>query len=256
MLNRLEFDPGCDRVFSVGDMIDRGPDSLATLSLIEQPWFHAVLGNHELMLLNFLHCYGSRLHSRKAYPSGAGEWISEAIARHRRAVEGLVERVSKLPLAIHVGGDVPFSVTHGDLPPANLRHSGSTADETICVHKADHITSSRARLSAALKTDLMQLRFAQHSVRISPTPMADIPITYAGHSPVRDVTVHNSYVYIDQGVCARTNKRADQVSLTVLDHRKFAYWLGGVASARGQTTQAALCRQDNRDAATRSPVLA
>jgi serine/threonine protein phosphatase 1 len=249
-LNRLEFDPSCDRVFSVGDLIDRGPESLATLSLIEQPWFHAVLGNHELMLLNFLHCYGSRLHSRKTYPSGAGEWITDAVLKHRRAIEGMVERVSMLSLAIHIGGEIPFSVTHADLPPA------AASDETICVHKADHITSSRAKMSAALKTDLMELRFAQHQVRISPTPMADIPITYAGHSPVRDVTVHNSYVYIDQGVCSRTSKRADPTSLTVLDHRKFAYWLGGVTSARGHATHGALRPQDHSDALTPSPALA
>ncbi len=236
-LDRFEFDPSCDRVFSVGDLIDRGPDSLDTLSLIEQPWFHAVLGNHELMLLNFLRCYGSRLHSRKAYASGAGEWIGEAIARHRRAVDGLVERIARLPLVIRVGGGVPFNVTHGDLPPMGAHRDGPTAGEMICVHKADHITSSREKMSAALRTDLMELRFAQHTVRISPTPMAGIPITYAGHSPVRDVTVHNSFVYIDQGVCSGTGKRADQTSLTVLDHRKFAYWLGGVASARAQTTQ-------------------
>lgn len=250
-LASVNFDPRCDRVFSVGDLIDRGPESLATLSLIEQPWFHAVLGNHELMLLNFLHCYGSRLHSRKAYPSGAGEWIGEAISRHRRAVEGLVERIAKLPLAIRVEGDVPFNVTHGDLPPMSLRPEGPTAEEMICVHKADHITSSREKMGAALRTDLMALRFAQHAVRVSPTPMADIPITYAGHSPVRDVTVHNSFVYIDQGVCSRTSKRTDQTSLTLLDHRKFAYWLDGVASARAQATQGMLRQPVSRGAPSR-----
>jgi serine/threonine protein phosphatase 1 len=60
-LSRLSFDPRCDRVLSVGDLVDRGPDSVATLSLIEEPWFHAVLGDHELMLLNDLSGYGSRL---------------------------------------------------------------------------------------------------------------------------------------------------------------------------------------------------
>src|SRR5258706_5182448 len=49
-LDKLAFDPGRDRVLSVGDLIDRGPQSLGTLSLIDEPWFHAVLGNHELML--------------------------------------------------------------------------------------------------------------------------------------------------------------------------------------------------------------
>ena len=233
-LDRLRFDPNCDRVLSVGDLVDRGPESLATLSLIEEPWFYAVLGNHELRLLNFLHCYGSRLHSRKSYPTGGGEWIREAISRNRKAVARLAELIATLPVAIHVEGDVPFNVTHSDLPPMDPEHENLSGDETICMHKADNITSSRGKISAALKTDLMVLQFAQHSVQISQTPLAEIPLTYAGHSPVRDVTVHNSYVYIDQGVCARTAKRAAHTPPTVLDHRKFAYWLGGVATARGR----------------------
>jgi serine/threonine protein phosphatase 1 len=235
-LDRLRFDPHCDRVLSVGDLIDRGPESLATLSLIEEPWFYAVLGNHELMLLNFMHCYGSRLHSRKSYPSGGGQWISEAISNNRKAVARLSERIATLPLAIHVEGEVPFNVTHGELPPMVFAQDGSPDGETICMHKADHITSSRGRINAALRMHLMSLRFAQHAVRISATPLAEIPITYAGHSPVRDVTVHDSYVYIDQGVCARSSKRTDHTPPTVLDHRKFAYWLGGVATANGQAS--------------------
>ena len=233
-LDRLQFDPTCDRVMSVGDLIDRGPESLATLSLIEEPWFHAVLGNHELMLLNFLHCYGSRLHSRKSYPTSGGEWIGDALSRNRKTIARLAERIAALPLAIHVEGDVPFNVTHGDLPPIASIRDGLSSDETICVHKADVITSSRDKISAALKMERISLRFAQHSVQTSLTPLADMAITYAGHSPVRDVTVHNSYAYIDQGVCARTAKRVGPNPPTVLDHRKFAYWLGGVATARGR----------------------
>lgn len=53
-LDRIGFNPTRDRVLSGGDLIDRGPDSLGTLELLEEPWFHAVLGNHELMLLNYL----------------------------------------------------------------------------------------------------------------------------------------------------------------------------------------------------------
>ena len=253
-LDRLRFDPRCDRVLSVGDLIDRGPESLATLSLIEEPWFHAVLGNHELMLLNFLHCYGSRLHSRKSYPTGGGEWIREAISRNRKAVTRLAEQVATLSLAIRVEGDVPFNVTHGDLPPMDPGQDNLSGHETICVHKADNITSSRDKISAALKTDLMGLRFAQHSVQISQTPLAEIPITYAGHSPVRAVTVHNSYVYIDQGVCARPAKRAAHTLPTVLDHRKFAYWLGGVATARGRAAPGSI-HQLGASASTGSLVL-
>lgn len=149
-LDRLGFDPCCDRVLSVGDLIDRGPESLATLSLINEPWFHAVLGNHELMLLSFLDYYGSRIHSRKSLPSGGARWIIEAISRNRRTVLRLADAIASLPLVIHVESDVSFNVTHGDLHLIGSRQDNLFSEETICVHKADIITSSRVNAGSAL----------------------------------------------------------------------------------------------------------
>ena len=52
LLDQIEFDAEKDRMFSVGDLVDRGPDSMACLRLLKEPWFHAVLGNHEDMMLD------------------------------------------------------------------------------------------------------------------------------------------------------------------------------------------------------------
>jgi serine/threonine protein phosphatase 1 len=241
-LEAMAFDPRRDRVLSVGDLIDRGPESLATLSLIDEPWFHAVLGNHELMLLNFLGYYGSRMHSRKSYPSGSGEWIVEAIARHPKVIARLADKVAALPLALHVEGDVPFNVTHGDLHPIGSSQKVLLGEEAVCVHKADAATSSRVHFAAAMNSPLFELQFAQHRVQISGSPIGALPITYVGHSPVQHIVVHDSYVYIDQGVCAPTPKRADATPPTVLDHRRFAYWVNGVAKVRQGSSQALLPR--------------
>jgi bis(5'-nucleosyl)-tetraphosphatase (symmetrical) len=53
LLAKIEFDPQHDQLWSVGDLINRGSDNLATLR-----WFYAnrsvvkvVLGNHDLHLL-------------------------------------------------------------------------------------------------------------------------------------------------------------------------------------------------------------
>src|SRR3546814_1363745 len=46
-LARIAFDPTRDRLFSVGDLTDRGPDSMGCLRLLREPWFYAVHGNHE-----------------------------------------------------------------------------------------------------------------------------------------------------------------------------------------------------------------
>ena len=57
LLNTVQFDPTVDRLFSVGELIDRGPDSLACLQLLQQPWFYAVLGNHEAICLEAVHIF-------------------------------------------------------------------------------------------------------------------------------------------------------------------------------------------------------
>lgn len=38
-LEELHFEPSCDRVLAVGDLIDRGPDSVRCLELLKEPWF-------------------------------------------------------------------------------------------------------------------------------------------------------------------------------------------------------------------------
>ncbi|MCK2183527.1 metallophosphoesterase [Halomonas getboli] len=48
-MSRVGFDKAVDRLFSVGDLIDRGARSLDCLSLPFEPWFHGVRGNHEML---------------------------------------------------------------------------------------------------------------------------------------------------------------------------------------------------------------
>ena len=50
-LENVHFNPEHDRCFSVGDLIDRGPDSEKCLSLINEEWFYPVRGNHEDTLI-------------------------------------------------------------------------------------------------------------------------------------------------------------------------------------------------------------
>ncbi|RJG11096.1 serine/threonine protein phosphatase [Pseudomonas cavernicola] len=52
LLAKVRFDPEQDRLFSVGDMVDRGPESARALEFLAKPWFHAILGNHEQMVID------------------------------------------------------------------------------------------------------------------------------------------------------------------------------------------------------------
>lgn len=51
-LREQDFQPERDRLFCLGDLIDRGEESAELISWLEERWFFSVLGNHELLLLD------------------------------------------------------------------------------------------------------------------------------------------------------------------------------------------------------------
>jgi len=53
LLKKIQFDPLSDRLLIAGDMINRGPNSLATMQFLleHQPQIQCVLGNHDLHFL-------------------------------------------------------------------------------------------------------------------------------------------------------------------------------------------------------------
>lgn len=60
LLNRLNFNPGTDTIWLTGDLVNRGPQSLATLRLVKQHdgCMQTILGNHDLHLLALHYGHG------------------------------------------------------------------------------------------------------------------------------------------------------------------------------------------------------
>jgi len=74
LLDEVKYKPGEDRLFLLGDYIDRGPDARGTLELVielVQEGAVALIGNHEDMLLN----------AAKGEPSAASNWMINGGAR-------------------------------------------------------------------------------------------------------------------------------------------------------------------------------
>ncbi|MGM0449696.1 MAG: metallophosphoesterase [Pseudomonadota bacterium] len=70
-LEQQAFDPACDRLFAVGDLVDRGDNSAALVERLEERWFFSVLGNHELMLLDAL----ADPEARALHEHNGGRWF-------------------------------------------------------------------------------------------------------------------------------------------------------------------------------------
>ena len=131
LLNRLmehvNFDESCDRLFSVGDLIDRGPDSIFCLGFLDEPWFYAVQGNHELMMLEpFLNYLNSgkvddfdRIKNSGLFDFG-GEWIEEHYQSRTKTMSAefthYLKKVLDLPVMLVVGeNENRFHVIHAEL---------------------------------------------------------------------------------------------------------------------------------------------
>lgn len=86
-LDILEFHEDRDRLFSVGDLIDRGEASYQCFLLARQYWFNPVMGNHELFLLN-----SDEEDERACWYMNGGDWW-EALTTYEkvRAKESLLK---------------------------------------------------------------------------------------------------------------------------------------------------------------------
>lgn len=92
-LDAVRFDPALDRLFSVGDLIDRGPESRRVLSYLREDWFFAVRGNHEDMLLRlYADGFGPDEEALAANVehNGLGWWLSVPESEQFDILEALV----------------------------------------------------------------------------------------------------------------------------------------------------------------------
>lgn len=125
LLQRIRFRPDRDRLWFVGDIVNRGPRSLQALRRVYALRDNAVvvLGNHDLHLLAVVHSRRRRLRD--------GDTLDAVLnARDRnRLLEWLILR----PL-FHHDEDLDLAMVHAGLPPQwDLSLAGAAAVE---VHKA------------------------------------------------------------------------------------------------------------------------
>lgn len=108
-LHQHRFDPWQDLLVSVGDVIDRGPDSLRCLKLLRESWIVAVRGNHEQMALDAL-ATGEPFH----WFMNGGSWFAQA---EQPAARSSLEECRDLPWILELRCQNGIhAIAHADYP--------------------------------------------------------------------------------------------------------------------------------------------
>jgi serine/threonine protein phosphatase 1 len=111
LLEQVVFDGSRDRLFSVGDLVDRGPESRQVLEWLAKPWFYAVRGNHEQMALEF---DLAQTDACERYLNNGGGWFICLDEKDKQAYRTAFMR---LPLAMEVVSEHGLiGLLHADCP--------------------------------------------------------------------------------------------------------------------------------------------
>ncbi|WP_347332965.1 metallophosphoesterase [Marinimicrobium locisalis] len=187
-LDRENFDPGVDRVFCLGDLIDRGPESELALNWLNYDWFFSIQGNHERMLINSVD--QSSAHMFSQWYAWGGAW-AEALS-HDELMQ-FYEAFVRLPVALEVDlpGGKKVGLVHAELPD-----SCDWSDVKQILQSSDASDVERSLL-----TSDMLWRKSQ-PFRTDPTsiePVKNINHVFHGHTIVDFITTHANRTFMDLG---------------------------------------------------------
>lgn len=178
-LAALNFDESKDRLFSVGDLVDRGPESIEATEWIQKPWFHAIRGNHEEFCISVAE-EPDNLALRSCHFDNGGAWFT-SLSHGEQFV--IAAEFLMLPLLISI--DTPhgrIGLVHGDVP-------GNDWDNVV-----EHCGSNEyVRHRALWGRDRIKRRDL--------TVVENIYMVYCGHTVVKEPCELGNVRYIDTGAC-------------------------------------------------------
>jgi len=206
LLEKVDFDPGRDRLWTPGDLVNRGGQSLETLRFLEGlgDRFVMTLGNHDLFLLR----------ENWKYPGGGSPNRELDTILHAPDRERLLEWLQRQPLAWWSPGHNILMVHAGVIPQWSLEDTLACAAEVEAVLRSPRSGKFFARMGRnrvrrwrdertgwkrrwLISTILTRLRFCDSNGKILATasgPPGSAPLPYLpwykhANRATRDITI-------------------------------------------------------------------
>jgi len=183
-LIEIDFDFKKDRLFSVGDLIDRGFENMQVLRFLQRkPWFYAVMGNHESMMMDFLAGLGD---NGGVWKRNGGDWYDHITDDEKEELLLLVEWMyNTVPYVIEIDHERgPVYISHAT-PLSEYTDMKIGCNKEALLWDRQRLYWARGKSQNKNKMD----EKFQH-------------ITYHGHTPLKSVFKAGNSTWLDTGAFA------------------------------------------------------
>jgi serine/threonine protein phosphatase 1 len=176
-LNRVGFNVAIDRLFSVGDVVDRGPDSFKCLDLFSKGWFYPVLGNHEMLMLDTV----IKGEYDEMWVNNGGSWYYQEDIQTLQKICKYIQNNVPYSLTVEVGNDT-VGVCHAE-PPTHDWNDLTKEEKELDPQVTAKIIWGRKRIERREKAR-----------RIS-----NVTMTVHGHTIAKKIVKASNSLFIDTG---------------------------------------------------------
>lgn len=179
-MNQQGFDTDKDILLSVGDLIDRGEDSLKCLALIKEDWFYAVRGNHEQMMYESID--NPMMDMVTLWYRNGGEWFSTC-DKDDYIRENIGKIMIRLPLTrtVKLPNGKTIGIVHAE-PPMDWEDR----------HREDRVFNSQVALWS--RTMVSKYRYDNFDMNVK-----NIDHVYCGHTITHSPLHKGNISWIDTG---------------------------------------------------------
>jgi serine/threonine protein phosphatase 1 len=184
-LKAIGFDFDKDLLISVGDMVDRGQESLECIQLIDQPWFKAIRGNHEQFCIEGT--FDDAM--KRNHADNGGEWLYQL---DPAAQQEIVEKCKDLPIILEIDyRDKKYGFVHADIDRNDWEEFKQE------VSNNDYFTTgSRSALQIALWS---RGRIKLGVDNLNYSTVIGVDEVYLGHTPTKYPIQRQNCFFIDTG---------------------------------------------------------
>lgn len=184
LLDKVDFNYKVDRMFSVGDLVDRGSRSMDCLELIYARWFRPVYANHEDMMLNTI--INNNFEGKQNWVMNGGGWYMGVDSHELKTFcQDYIERVPYINVVDTPHGRV--NIVHAEI----FKYGEELTDDDIDEWTFDSYSENNLLWGRSIQNFKYNLSKSKIVPKLS--------TTYCGHTPVKSIEKVYGHIFIDTG---------------------------------------------------------